>query len=210
MILKIYFGDNPVFICDEIPPVIAKYKRHPDTVFIDDMTHHGIKTLLHEIAKPVFHAGILYTTDMEQSKKLFRKHFTVIQAAGGLIENEKGDILMIYRRGKWDLPKGKLEEETPEEGAVREVKEETGLTEVHPGAFILTTYHTYTEFGKQILKETFWYRMKASSAQTVKPQTEEDILHVEWVKPAALNEKLNNTYPSIKDVMETVLRQPES
>lgn len=205
MVLKIYFGDKPVFICDEITPAIEIYRHHPDTVFIDDMTNHAINALLHEIAKPGFHAGILFTANMEQSQKLFRKHFTVIQAAGGLIENEKNGILMIYRRGKWDLPKGKLDEgETLEACAVREVKEETGLKNVQLKQFILTTFHTYNEFGRHILKESHWYSMKAASSQALKPQTEEDILQIEWVKPAALDEKLKHTFPSVKDVIESV------
>ena len=182
MVLKIYFADKPVFLCDEITPAIEIYRHHPDTVFIDELTNHAVNALLHEIAKPGFHAGILLTADAAQSKKIFWKHFTVIQAAGGLIENEKKEILMIYRREKWDLPKGKKEEgETPEACAVREVKEETGLKEVQLKNFLLTTYHTYHEFGRHILKESHWYRMEATSSQALQPQTEEDIYRIEWV-----------------------------
>ena len=110
---------------------------------------------------------------------------------------------MIFRRGKWDLPKGKLDKgETLEECAVREVKEETGLENVQLKKFMLTTFHTYNEFGRHILKESHWYRMKAASSQPLKPQTEEDIQQIAWVKPAALSEKLKNSFPSIKDVIE--------
>lgn len=210
MVLKIYFGDKPVFLCDEITPAIEIYRHHPDTVFIDEMTNHAINALLHEIVKPGFHAGILFTANMEQSKKLLWKHFTRIQAAGGLIENEKNEILMIFRRGKWDLPKGKLDKgETLEACAVREVKEETGLKNVQLKKFILTTFHTYNEFGRHILKESHWYSMKAASSQPLKPQTEEDIQQIEWVKPSALGEKLKNTFPSIKDVIESVYSKNE-
>lgn len=204
MVLKIYFADKPVFLCDEITPAIEIYRHHPETVFIDEMTNHAVNALLHEIAKPGFHAGILFTADVARSKKIFWKHFTVIQAAGGLIKNEKKEILMIYRREKWDLPKGKMEEgETPEACAVREVKEETGLQEVQLKNFLLTTYHTYHEFGRHILKESHWYRMEAASSLSLQPQTEEDIHRIEWVKPALLDDKLQNTFPSIKDVIES-------
>lgn len=202
MVLKIYFGDKPVFLCDEMDSVIEEYRHHPDTVFIDEITTPAINALLHEIAKPDFHSGILYTNDIEKLKKQFWKHFTVIQAAGGLVKNRKGEVLMIFRRGKWDLPKGKLEKgEDIEMCAVREVQEETGLHDVAIQQFLVTTYHTYNEFGKHILKESYWYLMKALPNQKLVPQTEEDILELEWVRNDGLKEKLKNTFPSIKDVI---------
>ena len=55
------------------------------------------------------------------------KNSVFIQAGGGLVENEKGEILFMFRKGKWDLPKGKLDPgESYESCALREVQEETG------------------------------------------------------------------------------------
>ncbi len=205
MVLKIYFGDKPVFLCDEITPLIESFRHHPDTIFIDEITNPAIKTLLHEIAKPTFHAGILFCGDINLLKETFRKHFTVIEAAGGVIKNEKEETLMIFRRGIWDLPKGKKEEgEDPEACAIREVMEETGLREVQLKGFITTTYHTYNLFGKDILKETYWFGMEASSHQPLQPQTEEDIHQIDWVTSSGLKEKLKNTFPSIRDVFAAV------
>ncbi|MFT3750568.1 MAG: NUDIX domain-containing protein [Agriterribacter sp.] len=204
MVLKIYFDDKPVFLCDEINSTIEAHRHHPDAIFIDEITTPAIKSLLHEIAKPDFHSGILYSEDIERLKKMFWKHFTVIKAAGGLVKNEKGDSLMIFRRGKWDLPKGKLEEgEDLEACAIREVEEETGLKKVSVQHFLLTTYHTYNDFGKHILKESYWYLMNASSNQSTTPQTEEDIFEITWVNQETVREKLRNTFPSIKDVIKT-------
>lgn len=204
MVLNIYFGDKPVFLCDEITPLIESFRHRPDTVFIDEIEPPAIKTLLHEIAKPECHSGILFSRDMNLLKKNVWKHFTVIEAAGGLISNEKDEILMIFRRGKWDLPKGKKEEdEDAETCAIREVKEETGLQEVQLKEFLITTYHTYNLFGKSILKETHWYKMETSSLQSLKPQTEEEISDIEWVNRQSLNEKLKNTFPSVKEVILT-------
>lgn len=203
MVLKIYFDDKPVFLCDEIDSIIEDHRHHPDAIFIDEVTTPAINALLHEIVKPDFHSGILYSDNIEKLKKLFWKHFTVIMAAGGLVQNEKGDVLMIYRRGKWDLPKGKREKgEDLEICAIREVQEETGLSEVEIQQFLVTTYHTYTEFGKRILKESYWYLMNASPDQKLVPQTEEDILSIEWVHLSLVGEKLKNTFPSIKDVVQ--------
>jgi len=202
MVVKIYIGDKPVFLCDELNADMEEYRHHPDTLFIDEPTNHAINALLHEIVKPGFHAGIVLGDDLEKIKKIFWKHFTVIQAAGGLVKNEKDEVLMIFRRGKWDLPKGKVEKgETLKESAVREVQEETGLKKVTLKDYLVTTYHTYNEFGKHILKESHWYAMKAKSSEKMIPQTAEDIFEIEWVTPIAIPQKLSNTFPSIKDVI---------
>ena len=203
MVIKIYFDDKPVFLCDEITPNIERYRHHPDTVFIDEVTAHAINALLHEIAKKDFHAGILFSSDIEKLRKLFWRHFNIIQAAGGVVTNNSRQVLMIYRRDKWDLPKGKKEDdETLETCAVREVEEETGLKKVQLGKFLLTTYHTYEAFGRHILKESYWYAMTAGKEQRLIPQTEEDIQQIEWVDIAQIPDKMNNTFPSIKEVLK--------
>lgn len=202
MYIKIYFADKPVFLCNEVDDTTREYMHHPDAVFIDEINNSAIKSLLHEIAKEEFHAGILIDTDLEKLKKAFFKHFTQVTAAGGLVENEKGEVLLIFRRGKWDLPKGKLDKgESIEQCAVREVEEETGLTAIHLKKLLTITYHTYNEFGKHILKDSHWYKMKVKSNQNITPQTEEDITEIRWVKKKDLKEYMNNTFPSVKDVL---------
>lgn len=132
----------------------------------------------------------------------FIKDYTMIAAAGGVVINDEGQVLMIFRRNKWDLPKGKLEEgELIEDCAEREVKEETGLSEIKVEKFLLTTYHTYTEKGKSILKDTHWYLFHAHGIQDLIPQTEEGIMKIEWIYPSELSAYTNNTYELIKDVL---------
>src|SRR5215469_11706824 len=76
-------------------------------------------------------------------QKFLKEIMKKIIAAGGLVFNDKNELLMIFRRGKWDLPKGKLDEgESIEACAVREVQEETGLN-VELQSFIGLTYHEY-------------------------------------------------------------------
>lgn len=130
-------------------------------------------------------------------------NFQIIRAAGGLVFNEQEQALFIFRRGKWDLPKGKLDEgESLEECAVREVEEETGLKGVVLKNFLLTTYHTYRENGKQLLKESHWYRMEVTGKQELKPQTEEDITEIRWAKQDEWTELQKNSYPLIKKVLK--------
>jgi 8-oxo-dGTP pyrophosphatase MutT (NUDIX family) len=202
MYLTIYFGDKPVFLCDDIDDTIHEFMHHPDAVFIDEVSPRAIKSLLHEIAKPEFHAGILFNADLEELKKIFLKQFILVQTGGGLVVNEKKEVLLIFRRGKWDLPKGKLDKgETLEGCAVREVEEETGLSGLELLKLLTKTYHTYVEFGKHILKESWWYRMKCSSKQSLVPQTEEDITDIRWVKKGELGGYTSNTFPTIVEVL---------
>jgi 8-oxo-dGTP pyrophosphatase MutT (NUDIX family) len=201
--IKIYFGDKPVFLCDEITDEINTFKHHPDAVFIDELSPASIKSLLHEIDKKQFHAGILFNENFNKLKTIFFKHFTLIKAGGGLIKNKKGEILLISRRGKWDLPKGKLEDnETMEQCAQREVQEETGLKQIKLGKQIETTYHTYIQFGTHILKESHWFSMKTIEDEELTPQTEEDIKEIKWVKKEDLAKYTSNTFPSIIDVLK--------
>lgn len=205
MFIKIYFGDKPVFLCDKIDKTIDEYMHHPDAVFIDEISTAAINSLLHEIVKPQFHAGILLDKDLTKLKKAFYKHFTIITAAGGVVSDPKENILMIFRRGKWDLPKGKLDKgETLERCAVREVEEETGISGITLEEKITTTYHTYSEYGKHILKESHWFKMRCDDHQKLVPQTEEDITDIKWVKKSDLKKYSSNTYQTILEVLSHV------
>jgi 8-oxo-dGTP pyrophosphatase MutT (NUDIX family) len=205
MYIKVYFGEKPVFLCDEMDDQLNELLHHPDTVFVDEISSPAINSLLHEIKKDSFHAGVLWNSDLEKLRKAFFKHFLLVQAAGGLVLNENKEFLMIFRRGKWDLPKGKLDPgETLETCAVREVEEETGASNVTLQEKIGCTYHTYDEFGKHILKETHWYKMKTASTQALVPQTEEDIQQLEWGAKENMQKYLDNTYPSVAEILNLI------
>jgi 8-oxo-dGTP pyrophosphatase MutT (NUDIX family) len=127
----------------------------------------------------------------------------LIKAGGGLVENEKGEILFMFRKGKWDLPKGKLDpDESLAECALREVAEETGVSQLEIKKFLVVTEHEYEEMGKPILKETHWYLMKANGNQPLIPQTEEEITELKWLGPSGFKIVLENTYPGIIDVLK--------
>lgn len=118
----------------------------------------------------------------EKSFKEFCSNVTVVQAAGGLVKNNSGEYLFIYRRGKWDLPKGKKDgDETAEETALREVKEECGLNDLRIIKELPATYHSFPEKGKNILKHTRWFLMETKQTE-VMLQTEEDIEAHRWLK----------------------------
>lgn len=208
MHIKIYFGDKPLFLCDKIDPVVEPYVHHDDAIYMDELDSHTIKTIIHEMQQPQIHAGVFMHQDLEQLKCALFKKFTIIHAAGGAVENEKGELLLIFRKGKWDLPKGKLDEgESLEECAVREVEEETAVTGIELVSPLAITYHTYHEGTKFILKESHWYNMRVAGKQQLVPQTEEGIDETRWVAPADIGGYVGNCYPSIRDVLKARLAE---
>src|ERR1700730_7271010 len=130
MHIKIYFQDKPLFLCDDIDEAIVPYVHHDDAVFVDEFSSPAINAMIHENKQKKVHAGILYHTNWDELKRAVWKKFQVILAAGGLVMDQHKQVLLIHRKGKWDLPKGKLDKkESLEACALREVKEETGLKE---------------------------------------------------------------------------------
>ena len=147
-------------------------------------------------------AVVLYHPDLEMLWADFQDMFKVLEAAGGYVQNVQNELLVFYRRGSWDMPKGKIDPgESPEQAAIREVQEETGLVNVSLGDFLAHTYHTYEEKGKRILKKTWWYRMQTADTVLV-PQIEEDIEEIHWVEPKAWLESGVVVYPNIREVIE--------
>ncbi|HMU47824.1 MAG TPA: NUDIX domain-containing protein [Chitinophagaceae bacterium] len=208
MYLKIYFGYKPLFLCDNVDEELQPYVHHDDAVFIDELNTHTIKAMIHEMEQPKIHAGVFYHPDLDELKKAFFKKFTVIQAAGGLVQNEKQEILLIFRRGSWDLPKGKLDDgEKLEDCAVREVEEETGLRDIKLIAPLTITYHTYHEGARFILKESHWYNMTTKGNQVLVPQVIEQITEVKWVAKKDLEKYIGRSFPSVADVLELHLTQ---
>ena len=202
MFIKIYFGDKPLFLCNEINEEINKYIHQDDAIFIDEFSAPAINSMIHEMHQQKIQAGIFYHHDLQKLESTIWKKFSVIKAGGGAVKNEDGDLLLIFRRGKWDLPKGKLDDgETLAECALREVKEETGLKHVVIGLPLTITYHVYEDKGKHCLKESHWYNMTAGRNQLLVPQLEEQITEIKWVSRKGISPLMKNTFPSVQDVL---------
>ena len=140
--------------------------------------------------------------DYEKVIKLFKSKYTIIKAAGGLVFKD-GEVLLIFRDKKWDLPKGKLEEgESSKIGAVREVEEECNI-KVELGKKICATWHTYKRNGKRILKKTNWYTMHCLDDSEMKPQIEENIEYLKWMNDREAYQSLYNSYASIRQVFRS-------
>lgn len=203
MYIKIYFDNKPLFLCDSIDDTIQPYVHHDDAVFIDELNSPSVKSMIHEMLQPHIQAGVYFNPDIEVLKKEFFKKFILIKAAGGFILNDEDKLLMMFRRRKWDLPKGKLDKkESLEKCAIRETEEETGLRNIELISPLINTYHTYHEGSRFNLKETSWFRMRVSGKQNLIPQATENIEKLEWVTKSGLKKYLSNSFPSVEDVIE--------
>ena len=148
----------------------------------------------------VFFGDNFQIIENERDFSALMQEYTYIRAAGGIVRNAEGQILMIFRRGVWDFPKGKVESgEANEEAAVREVFEETGVAARITNPVPFSVFHTYDTYGPKMLKETLWYEMKAVAGSTC-PQTEEQITQAVWVDPAEARAHLENSYAALKEI----------
>lgn len=144
-----------------------------------------------------------YHTDPEGLFQSWKKGYKLIEAAGGLVSNDRGEYLFIFRKGKWDLPKGKIDKgETKEKAAVREVAEECSVPEPELGKELMTTYHVYDLKGKSVLKPTYWFEMHLEGDHKPQPQLEEDITEARWVSVEEIPSLMENTYPNIRILVE--------
>jgi len=133
----------------------------------------------------------------------FCADYKLIEAAGGLVYNDTNQLLMIFRNGKWDLPKGKLEVgENIEQCAIREVEEECGISELLIIQQLQETYHTYEINGQKILKRTYWFEIKSSFKGNLLPQTTEGITEAVWVDKENIAEKLKNSFENITELFK--------
>ena len=201
MLKKIYFGDKPLFFSEsKTSEELKPYLSDRGTTIIKDLNKDQLLSLITKMQETKTTAGVILY-DVPEAFEALKKEFTLIQASGGMVYNGN-KILLIFRRGKWDLPKGKLDEgEDLVQCALREVREETGLSELLFEQTLCITHHTYYEKGKHILKESHWHLLKGNDNEHLIPQTDEDIEKCEWVNTDNLSTYTKNAPASVIDVL---------
>ena len=133
--------------------------------------------------------------------------FRMAPAAGGIVVKD-GKIVSIVRHGIPDLPKGHIEKgEMPEQAALREVEEETGIDNLQIVKELPSTWHCYIEHEIWTLKRTYWYLMGTTETIQPKPQTEEGITEIKLVGNEEVETFLKNTFRSISEILAKDLRQ---
>ena len=201
---KVFFKDRIICLCNDIAEIsgmqndyvgaygsFADLKAQLDTFFGSDND------------KNLF----IYHNEIEELYKDFQSYFKFIPAAGGLVRNEKGDNLVIFRRGKWDLPKGKADKgEIPEQTAIREVEEECIIQGVTIKRFITSTYHIYSLKKNIVLKKTDWFEMRYTGNEDPTPYEKEEITGFKWLRDDQLYSIESNTYPAILEVFDAYLQ----
>jgi len=164
---------------------------------------NSISEILAKLGSLVGSSLYVYHPELDFLWQDFKDCFKVIEAAGGVVFNEKEEVLWIYRNNRWDLPKGKIEKgESKEIAAIREVEEECGISNLILKEYRKTTYHIYEYKGEKVLKITYWYDMNARGNQLLKPQLEEGITKVTWLNEMAMIEAKKDTYDNIKLLLQ--------
>jgi ADP-ribose pyrophosphatase YjhB (NUDIX family) len=179
--------------------------NEPDFTFVDPEREE-----VQEVLEVLINANrpmiVWMHTDREKIYKRLDKVLPVVKAGGGVVYDQAGRLLLIKRLGKWDLPKGKLDEgETLGECAVREVGEECQVYGIELGEQLGTTYHAFKRKGKFWLKESHWFHMVASDTEHATPQLEEDIEEIKWEYPEDIHPGNLDTYPAIRALLLEVL-----
>lgn len=192
---KVFVNDKPLFLTNEVE------KETDFKLFLLESV--DIEQLIIKMFNNKINKAYLYHPDEKEILNKVKEKIPVKKAGGGLVYNKKGEVLFIFRNGKWDLPKGGCDkEEEIEDCSIREVEEETGVTNLKISKKLQKTYHVFKRNGVYRLKVTHWFKMTTTFEGTPIPQENEGIEKVAWLNKAQIKEALKNSYENIKLLFE--------
>ncbi len=200
--IKIFAPEKTVYLTDGKPTL----KASSGVICIPISSQEELNLKYHEVVNNQQLTEVYFINkNLDLLFDYFSSLYTIINAAGGLVRNNKNEWLFIFRNGKWDLPKGKIEKgEAIETAAIREVEEECGISKLNIVKKLSPTYHIYSLKGKMVLKRTYWFEMTCSDVSPLIPQMEEGITDVKWFNLAEAKQSSENTYESIKDILKYI------
>ena len=191
-----------VFV-NESPLILTNKRPDKSNGSLFSMDGDSILKAIEKLAKGKLDKAYLYHPDGDKILKMFRHKIPVVVAGGGFVVSPKGKVLFIYRNGKWDLPKGKVDKgESIENAAIREVEEETGVSGLAIERFLRTTYHIFKRNGEYRLKETHWFVMSTSFTGKLVAEKSEGISKVKWKGRRKTKKALKNSYANIEILFE--------
>ena len=122
--------------------------------------------------------------------------------AGSVILNHKNEILLIFRKGKWDLPKGKVSKKGKLLSvAINESIEETGLKKKN--LKLIKPLSKSSSVKKDGIILDYWFLLEYEGKKLeLKPQTEEGITDYRWVS----KKDIIKYYPYFRKYVCEVLR----
>ena len=192
---KVFVNDKPLFLTNQI------FKETDFQLFLLESV--DFKQLIVKYFQNKIQKAFLYHPDEKEIMKVLKTKIPVNKAGGGLVYNKNGEVLFIFRNGKWDLPKGGTNKgEEIEDTAMREVEEETGVNGLSISKKLQKTYHIFKRNGVYKLKITHWFEMHSNYDGIPIGQAEEGIEKVEWKNPEQIKEALKNSYENIKLLFE--------
>ena len=196
---KVFFNQKPLILTSKI---IKSSDSKPLIHIKFSSKNQILKAIKSKKTKSVY----IYHKNIKKLWEIFTKKFPIKDAAGGLVHRSDDQLLFIYRKYRWDLPKGGIEKnELIIEAAQREVKEETGLADLIVIKKIGETFHLFNNGKNYRLKRTYWFEMKSDYKGDLFPQEEEGITSVEWISKKRIPEILENAYENIKGIVQKVI-----
>ncbi len=192
---KVFINDKPLFLTNEVA------KETDFQLFLLESV--DIEQLIIKMFNNKINKAYLYHPDEKEILNKVKEKIPVKKAGGGLVYNKKGEVLFIFRNGKWDLPKGGCDKgEAIEDCSIREVEEETGVNDLKITKKLQKTYHVFKRNGVYRLKITHWFEMTTTFEGTPIPQENEGIEKAAWLNPEQIKEALTNSYENIKLLFE--------
>ncbi|MCF8301637.1 MAG: NUDIX domain-containing protein [Bacteroidales bacterium] len=200
---KVFLYNKPIILAQSQKDINKGYADHTyraDT--FQDVSHHYFR-FEQDRSFPYL---AMYSDNLQQLTDHFFSLFEFVKAAGGIVRSGENSYLFIHRRGKWDLPKGKVEQgEDVQYAAIREVEEETGVIAPEIIRELPSTFHIYRVKNKRMLKRTYWYEMYVKTEQPLKPQTVEEISQAVWMTRDQALASCQNTYYSLQELIKGYL-----
>ncbi|MCB0461515.1 MAG: NUDIX domain-containing protein [Flavobacteriaceae bacterium] len=191
---KVFVNDKPIILTSEISED-KLYKTYP-------LKYVDLPKVVRDLKRGNNKGVYLYHKNKDKLLKKFLKKFPNVIAGGGKVYNNEGKVLFIFRNDKWDLPKGRIEgNESIEEGAIREVEEETGVKNLTITKPLNTTYHIFKRNSRYKIKITYWFEMYTSYNGDLLPEASEGITKVKWLGKKKQAKALKNSYANIRELM---------